>query len=201
MSISDFKVLVANASHISYAQEICDEIQRSAKVRGTGIAKRTPEYVAAKLSSGKAIIALTVDGKWAGFAYIESWENKRYIANSGLIVNPKYRNLGLAKVIKRKVFALSVVKYQGAKLFGLTTGLAVMNINNSLGYHPVPFSEITTDDKFWQGCESCINYPILQMKERKNCLCTAMIFDPSKDKLKFDVNKVLEKESFFESEL
>ncbi len=79
---------------------------------------------------------------------------------------------------KEKVFALSRQKYPHAKIFGLTTGLAVMKINSDLGYEPVTYSELTNDEEFWKGCQSCVNYDILMSKGRKNCMCTAMLFDP-----------------------
>ncbi|WP_315818340.1 hypothetical protein [Paraflavitalea speifideaquila] len=68
--------------------------------------------------------------------------------------------------------------YPESKIFGLTTGLAVMKINSELGYEPVTYSELTQDDAFWAGCKSCVNYEILMSKERKNCMCTAMLYDP-----------------------
>lgn len=191
MTIDDFDVLVADASHAPFAQAICDEMAESAKARGTGIARRTAEYVAGKMRDGKAVIAFHKDGRWAGFSYIETWGHGDYVANSGLIISPEFRRLGLAKAIKTKTFALSLHRYPNAKLFGLTTGLAVMKINSELGYVPVPFSELTDDDSFWKGCESCVNYPILQSKMRKNCLCTGMIFDPSKQKPRFDIEAEL----------
>lgn len=180
MTIEDFDVKVADESHVCFAQEICDEMAESAKARGTGIAKRTADYVASKMRDGKAVIAFHKDGRWAGFSYIETWGHGKYVANSGLIISPEFRKLGLAKAIKTKTFALSLYKYKDSKLFGLTTGLAVMKINNELGYMPVTFSELTDDESFWKGCESCVNFSILSSKERKNCLCTAMIFDPAK---------------------
>jgi len=178
MTIQDFDIQVATALHADYAQQICDEMAESAKARGTGIAQRSPEYVADKMLEGKAVIALHKDGTWAGFCYIETWSHGDFVANSGLIVSPKYRNVGLAKAIKHKIFELSRSKYPEAKLFGLTTGLAVMKINSELGYEPVTYSELTQDEQFWNGCKSCVNYDILTMKERKNCMCTAMLFDP-----------------------
>ncbi len=201
MSISDFKVLVASSVHVKYAKMICDEMAESAMKRGTGIAKRSVDYVASKMIEGKAIIALSTDGGWAGFTYIESWEDERYVANSGLIINPQFRNLGLAKVIKRKAFALSRHKFANAKLFGLTTGLAVMKINSELGYRPVTFNQLTQDEKFWKGCECCVNYDILKIKDFSNCLCTAMIFDSSVDVMRFSIEEVLQKEVFTISEL
>lgn len=170
--------MVADATHYSFAQVICDEMAASAKARGTGIAKRSPEYLVQKMQEGKAVIAFDEQGFWAGFCYVESWSHGRYVANSGLIVNPVFRKYGLAKAIKERIFDLSRALYPQARIFGLTTGLAVMKINSDLGYEPVTYSELTQDEAFWQGCTSCINYEILVLKERKNCLCTAMLFDP-----------------------
>jgi len=178
MTIQDFDIQVASAQHVDYAQQICEEMAESAKARGTGIAQRSPEYVADKMMEGKAVIALHKDGTWAGFCYIETWSHGDFVANSGLIVNPQFRKVGLAKAIKHKIFELSRSKYSEAKLFGLTTGLAVMKINSELGYEPVTYSELTQDEDFWKGCRSCVNYDILTSKERKNCMCTAMLFDP-----------------------
>ena len=169
--------MVADHTHEGFAEIICEEMASSAKARGTGIAKRSPEYVREKMREGKAVIAFTKEGIWAGFCYIETWTGD-YVANSGLIVAPEFRKGGLAKKIKQKIFALSRKKYPDAKIFGLTTGLAVMKINSDLGYEPVTYSELTQDDTFWSGCKSCVNYDILMSKERKNCLCTAMLYDP-----------------------
>lgn len=154
-------------------------MESSAKARGTGIAKRTPEYVQAKIQEGKAVIAITPSGDWVGFCYIEVWGDKHFVANSGLIVSPPYRKTGVAKAIKKRIFELSREKYPLAKIFGLTTGLAVMKINSDLGYEPVTYSELTDDEEFWAGCKSCVNYDILMSKEKKNCMCTAMLFDPA----------------------
>lgn len=180
----EFIVEIATESDYKYAQVICDEMSESAKARGTGIAKRSPEYLEKQMSSGKAVIALNKEtGEVAGFCYIESWQGKKYAANSGLIVFPQYRKFGLARKIKLKAFELSRIKYPEAKLFGLTTSAAVMKINSKIGYRPTTFSELTDDDEFWKGCKSCVNYEILQSKDRKNCLCTAMIFDPVEKEL------------------
>lgn len=173
-----FMVLVAGSHHAGYAHTICEEMAASAKARGTGIAKRTPEYVEKKILEGKAVIALTGDGDWAGFCYIESWGHGEYVANSGLIVAPQFRKSGLAKQIKKRIFELSKTLYPESKIFGLTTGLAVMKINSDLGYEPVTYAELTQDDAFWAGCTSCVNYEILMSKGRMNCLCTAMLYDP-----------------------
>lgn len=153
-------------------------MESSAKARGTGIAKRSPEYVQHKMEEGKAVIAVTDKGEWVGFCYIEAWGHEKFVANSGLIVNPAFRGHGVAKAIKHRVFELSREKYPDAKIFGLTTGLAVMKINSELGYEPVTYSELTDDEEFWKGCRSCVNFDVLTSKNRKNCLCTAMLYDP-----------------------
>jgi len=170
-------VQIADENFLEYVDTILKTIEEAAKIRGTGIARRSPEYIAEKMREGKAIIALS--GKeFAGFCYIESWGNKQFVANSGLIVVDKFRGAGLAKRIKRKAFELSRKMYPDAKIFGLTTGLAVMKINSELGYKPVTFSELTDDEAFWKGCQSCVNYDILQRTNRKHCLCTGMLYDP-----------------------
>jgi len=171
-------IRVATQDDKKYSTIITDEMESSAMARGTGIAKRSPEYIETKIDEGKAVIAVTKDGTWVGFCYIETWSHGEYVANSGLIVAPPFRKSGVAKAIKQKIFNLSRVKYPEAKIFGLTTGLAVMKINTDLGYEPVTYSELTQDEAFWAGCKSCVNYDILMSKERKNCMCTAMLFDP-----------------------
>jgi predicted RNA-binding protein with PUA domain len=171
-------VRLATVDDKKYADTITTEMEESAKARGTGIAKRSPEYIIRKMEEGKAVIAVAPDGTWVGFCYIEAWEHEKYVANSGLIVSPAFRKTGVATEIKQKIFALSREKYPDAKIFGLTTGLAVMKINSDLGYEPVTYSELTNDEEFWKGCQSCVNYEILMSKGRKNCMCTAMLFDP-----------------------
>ena len=185
------KLEVSSEKHLVYVEEIRNEMEDSAKKRGTGIAKRSSEYLGKKISEGNSIIAIDENGTWAGFCYIETWTNGEYVANSGLIVSPQFRNVGLATKIKERIFELSREKYPNAKIFGLTTGMAVMKINSSLGYKPVIYSELTQDEQFWNGCKNCVNYDILMMKERKNCLCTAMLFVPE------NLNK--EKKKNFES--
>lgn len=177
------EIIIANESHSKYASIISDTITESAKVRGTGIAKRTPEYILKRLNNGNAIIALDGD-KFAGFCYIEVWGSKNFVANSGLIVHPDYRKQGLAKKIKSAVFELSREKFPDAKIFGITTGLAVMKMNYELGYKPVTFSELTNDPEFWKGCQTCKNFDILTRTEQQMCLCTGLLYDPvSKENL------------------
>jgi hypothetical protein len=173
----DFTILVATSEHIKYAEVISQVIEVSAAARGTGIAKRSNEYIVNKIEEGKAVIAISDEGEFAGFCYIESWGEK-FAANSGLIIAEKFRKMGLALKVKRKAFELSRQKFPNAKLFGLTTSLAVMKINSELGYRPVTFSELTDDEQFWKGCQSCVNYDILTRTKRKHCLCTGMLYNP-----------------------
>lgn len=175
----DIIVRIAEIDDKKFAHTITDEMAASAAARGTGIAKRSPDYIMAKIDEGKAVIAHTTSGEWVGFCYIETWGHGEYVANSGLIVSPAYRKSGVAKAIKKCIFDLSRERYPKAKIFGLTTGLAVMKINSELGYEPVTYSELTQDEAFWAGCKSCVNYEILVGKERKNCMCTAMLYDPA----------------------
>ncbi len=176
------KILRAKAEHIIYSKQISLCIDESAKVRGTGIARRTPKYIATKIENGNAVIALDED-KFAGFCYIEVWGYGKYLAHSGLIVSPEYRGKGLAKKIKKEVFDISLKRYPRAKIFGITTGQAVMKINYELGYKPVHFSELTDDPEFWKGCQTCKNFDILTRTERKLCLCTGMLYDPNENKV------------------
>ncbi len=178
------KIEIANEVHIPYIDTINQAIEDASQERGTGIARRTYEYLKEKMVEGKAIIATDKGGKFAGFCYIETWGHGRFVANSGLIVTPEYRGLGLAKEIKRQAFALSRRRYPEAKIFGLTTGLAVMKINHELGYRPVTFSELTDEDAFWKGCSGCVNYDILVRTGRTKCLCTGMLYDPAWEKSK-----------------
>ncbi|RZA11835.1 MAG: GNAT family N-acetyltransferase [Proteobacteria bacterium] len=171
-------IRVALESDAVFAEKICSEMESSAKARGTGIAKRSPLYLTEKMRKGQAFIAL-VNGDVAGFCYTESWSDGNYIANSGLIIFPEFRMLGLARDLKNFAFEESRKSKPKAKFFGLTTSLAVMNINSELGYRPVTYSELTNDDAFWSSCKSCVNYETLQAKDRKNCLCTAMLYDPA----------------------
>lgn len=181
MKKDNINIILADKTHISYIDVILKTIETAAKERGTGIARRSPEYIRAKIEEEKAIIAF-VNNDFAGFCYIESWGDKKFVANSGLIVVEKYRGHGLAKSIKKKAFDISRKRYPDAKLFGLTTGLAVMKINSELGYKPVTFSELTDDKEFWKGCEACVNFDILQRNNNKMCLCTGMLYDAKEKK-------------------
>ena len=177
MNKEDITVMVADASHEKYVDTILDTIEKAAKVRGTGIAKRTHEYVATKMKEAKAVIALYGE-EFVGFSYIETWGNKQYVTTSGLIVDPKFRGLGVAKRIKHLTFTLARTRWPHAKIFSLTSGAAVMAMNTQLGYHPVTFADLTDDEAFWRGCEGCINVDVLKRTGRKYCICTGMLYDP-----------------------
>lgn len=187
------KIVIADRSHIVYAQQICDTISEAAKVRGTGIAKRKPEYILKKMENGNAVIAL--EGKtFAGFCYIEAWGHGKFVANSGLIVHPNFRGKGVAKLIKKKIFEHSRTKFPTAKVFSITTGLPVMKLNSDLGYKPVTFSELTDDQSFWKGCQTCKNYDVLQRTSQQMCLCTGMLYNPEEKPI--EKNKKIKEKVF-----
>jgi hypothetical protein len=176
----DSKIIrIATQQDEQYAEQIAEETERSAIERGSGISKRTPESIIKKMREGKAIVTVTSKGEWVGFSYIEIWSNGEFVSNSGLIVSPKFRSNGVANNIKQKIFWLSRLKYPEAKIFSITTALAIMKMNARLGFEPVTFNEITSEPRFWDNCKSCVNYDILQRKRCKNCLCTAMLYTPS----------------------
>ena len=175
--MEEIRVMVADATHEKYVDTILQTIAEAAKVRGTGIAKRSPEYVATKMREAKAVIALSGE-KFAGFSYIETWGNKTYVTTSGPIVHPDFRGMGVAKRIKDMTFSLARTRWPHAKIFSLTSGAAVMTMNSQLGYQPVTFADLTDDEAFWRGCEGCINVDVLHRTGRKYCICTAMLYDP-----------------------
>ncbi|WP_167614410.1 GNAT family N-acetyltransferase [Maribellus sediminis] len=196
-SLKNITVEIATEKHLKFIDDINDAIDLASKQRGTGIARRTNEYLTMKMNEGKAIIATDGD-TFAGFCYIEEWQEKGFVANSGLIVVDEYRGMGLAKEIKKKAFELSRKKYPNSKIFGLTTGLAVMKINHELGYRPVTFSELTLDDQFWKGCQGCVNHDILERTGRSKCLCTGMLYDPAWEKPNFKSVNGIKKRSLLD---
>jgi ribosomal protein S18 acetylase RimI-like enzyme len=175
------RIIIRSAipADVVFADQIINEMESSAIARGSGISKRSAASIIEKIDTGKAIVAVTEDGEWAGFSYIETWDDGKFVSNSGLIVSPKHRNQGIASQIKTQIFELSRSKYPQAKVFSITSGLAIMKLNTRLGFEPVTYSEIAQEPSFWEGCKSCVNYDVLQNKNRCNCLCTAMLFDPN----------------------
>jgi len=171
---------------VKYVNEIVALIEKESQVIGAGFAVRTPEYIEDKIMQGHSVIALdAVTGDLAGFIYLETWQHNKYVANSGLVVEEKYRGKGIGRRLKEKAFELTRKLFPEAKIFDLTTSLAVIKINSRLGYEPVDYSQLTTDDDFWMECETCMYYDVLVRTKRTNCLCEAMLFDPAKKKNKF----------------
>ena len=81
--IHDIDIAIASEAHLSYVPEIERALLAASEQKGTGIAVRSTEYLTAKIEAGKAVIALSTEGKWAGFCYIESWGHNKFVANSG----------------------------------------------------------------------------------------------------------------------
>jgi GNAT superfamily N-acetyltransferase len=181
IDITDITHRLATKEDWIFARQITDEMHSSAINRGCGISKRSHISVIRKMIEGKAIIAVTLDHRWAGFSYIETFENNGFVSNSGLIVAPAYRGCGVGKAIKQQIFDLSRELYPNSKIFSITTGAAVMKMNTKLGFEPVIYSEITREKKFWLGCKSCVNYQTLLGKDCKNCFCTAMLYTPDQE--------------------
>jgi hypothetical protein len=172
-------IRIAVPADVKHVYPILYEMERSAHERGTGIARRSPQSLCKKIYAGHAVIATTQDGEWVGFSYIQSWQNGAFVSNSGLIVRPEYRGMHVAALIKRMIFELARTLYPDAKIFSITSGAAVLTLNHQLGFRPVTYAEITTDEAFWDQCRACVNYPVLKEKNKKICLCTAMVFEPN----------------------
>ena len=62
-------IRIAGPADIKYVYSILKEMEASAKARGTGIAKRSPQSLCQKIYEGKAVLALAHNGDWAGFSY------------------------------------------------------------------------------------------------------------------------------------
>jgi len=168
-------ISVAQDGDVEHAELISGWYLESSKERGTGIAVRTPEYLTTRIRNGNSVIAKDGDTP-VGFCYIEVFQDKQYVSNSGLIIHKTYRGKGLSRKIKTFTFNLAREKFPNAKIFGITTSEIVMRLNSELGYLPVPLYRLTQDLVFWNGCSSCKNYHILTENERKMCLCTGMLY-------------------------
>ena len=184
--------LAEQEDHV-HAKTISSLYEDSSKERGTGIALRTPDYIIEKIKQRKAVIAF-VQNELAGFCYIETFSNGTYVSNSGLIVTAKFRGLGIGKQIKAKIFELARDTYPNAKVFGITTSSVVMKINSDLGYQPVSFQQLTNDEEFWKGCNSCPNYDILIRNEKHLCLCTGMLAPSKNESMKYDLSDMVKNE-------
>ena len=172
----NYIVRLANEGDVVHAESISALIEKSAKEREIGIANRPPEYITEKILEGKAVIAVTKKGELAGFCYIESWEHQKFVSISGMIVEHSHRRKGLSDKIKIRAFSLAQDRWPKAQILSITTSLPIMSMNMALGYQTVTFKELTNDEEFWKGCSSCKFYDILERTNKKNCLCTAMVY-------------------------
>lgn len=173
----DFEVIVANENHKSYIPDILAAIYEASKVKGNSIVMRDPDYLAQKMKEGKAVIALN-EGGFAGFCYIECWQEEKFVANSGLIVKPEYRGQGLATRIKKLIFEISRKLFPEACIFSITKSQAVIKMNTGLGFERVTYDQLTNDPKFWKGCDTCPNYHVLLANEGKTCHCIGLLYKP-----------------------
>lgn len=171
----EITIRVGGPADVDRAAEIALLIEEAASQPGAAVARRSEECIRGKLIDGKAVLAVRED-EVIGFAYLELWEEGRYLSHSALVVDPQYRGYGVGTALKKELFQLSRTQFPSAIPFGLTTNGAVMKMNSTLGYHAVPFSDITEDSEFWRGCEGCQYVSILKSQKRKNCLCTAMVY-------------------------
>lgn len=174
------EVLVADESHKSYIPDILAAIYEASKVKGNSIVMRDPEYLAQKMREGKAVIALC-DGVFVGFCYLECWQDEQFVANSGLIVKPEYRGLGVATGIKKQIFEICRTMFPEAGIFSITKSQAVIRMNTALGFERVSYDQLTTDPKFWKGCDTCPDYPVLQASQGKSCHCIGLLYRPHKN--------------------
>lgn len=176
----NYIVRIATSDDHKYTTEITDELAYSATKRGISIARRTPEYAINKMDKGLAVIALNPEnGDWIGFCCIEVWEHQKYVASSGLIISPKYRGMGIATMLKARLFELCQTKFPKAKIFSLTTNQAVIHANIDLGFKIVAFSEVLNDSLFMDGCKSWVDFSGLMNNNPTHAYYVAMVFDPT----------------------
>ena len=176
---TDCRISIASSEHYTQADSICRQMAQSAMNRGTGIAGRTAESIRKKMEEGRAIIATLPNGQWIGFTYLDVWEGGEFVSQSGLIVDPAFRQHGVASQLKYALFTLSRRLFPNAKIFSITTNQAVMGLNTQLGFRPVAFSELPREARFWGQCATCRNCDVLARTGGKYCLCTGMLFDPA----------------------
>ena len=167
-------VRVAGPGDVVHAEAIAEAICREVEAGAIGMALRTPELLRAKMLAGDALIA-TRGGHWAGFCYLSPWEGGRFVSTSALIVPQPFRGLGTARLLKHASLELARRRYPGARLFGITMSPSVAKINLELGLRQVPYSEITSDPGFWQGCETCPFHAELVANRGVTCRCRAFV--------------------------
>lgn len=176
---ADIVVRVANTSDFKYAETIVQELTISAQQRGVQIAQRTPAYIQQKMRDGLSIIAYHKETQaWIGFCLLEVWTHQMYVANSGLIIHPSYRGLGIANLLKVKNFELATNQYPQAKIFSLSANPSVIQSNLKLGYTIVPYSILLQDKNFHQGNECWVDYAQLMNSYGKQGEHIAMIYQP-----------------------
>lgn len=165
------EVRIATGEDSHFAEDASRLIDDAAKSHD--IARRDPAMLQDKIGEGHAVVAVD-DRTLVGFAYFSTWEGGRFVSHSGLVVHPDYQGIGLGKRIKLKLFDASEALFPDAATMSLTTSSAVEKLNLSLGFEPVPLSELTDDPEFWKGCETCRNYA--ETKARGDqCCCSGML--------------------------
>lgn len=175
----NIEVMVADESHKQYIPDILAAIYEASQVKGVSIVMRDPYYLAQKMREGKAVIALC-EGAFVGFCYLECWQDEQFVANSGLIVRPEFRGQGVATRIKQQIFDQCRKLFPDACIFGITKSEAVIRMNTQLGFERVGYDQLTNDPKFWKGCDTCLNYPVLLANEGRSCHCVGLLYRPKK---------------------
>ncbi len=142
------------------------------------IAKRSPEWLGAKIRAGRAAIATAAapsdERELVGFGYWSAWDKDTFISHSGLVVRPDYRGSGLGRDLKTILFDSSRRQLPRATLMSLTTSPHVRALNLSLGFEVVPLDQLTHDPAFWEGCRTCRNYAAVQARGER-CCCEGML--------------------------
>ena len=140
------------------------------------IARRTPEWLAAKIEKRRAAVAL--DGETlVGFGYWSAWEGDAFVSHSGLVVSPEVKGRGVGRLLKAVLFDSTRRQLPQAKILSLTTSPQVRKMNLSLGFRVVPLDQLTKDEAFWAGCQSCRNYADVQARGER-CCCEGMLWVP-----------------------
>lgn len=80
------KIMAAPTSHERFINTLLQPVAEVTKVRGTGIAKRTHEYLTTKIRKIKVATAPHEDTSAEG-SYTATWDNKHHVITFGLIVH------------------------------------------------------------------------------------------------------------------